>query len=139
MSRKRYTRNLGRVLPSPLPLRTTSEWVRFEHEREPYGVFSYLTDAAEVLSAEARRELWAIRHWFNEQMGAPGAVTLERFWFRAKAAEHIEKAQRIMALVREAGIPIVERRTRRVPGKVKREDPHQVAVFTFRDAPRPRS
>jgi hypothetical protein len=47
MSRKRYTRNLGRELPSPLPVRTTTEWVRFEHEREPYGVFSYLPRSLE--------------------------------------------------------------------------------------------
>src|SRR5262249_14524136 len=36
------------------------------------------------------------------------------------------------------GFPIAERWTRRIPGKVKFEDHNQVAVLTFRDAPRPR-
>ena len=52
--RKRFTRNLNRKLRSPLPIRTTVEWIRFEHEHEPYGVFSYLKEAREVLSAEVR-------------------------------------------------------------------------------------
>lgn len=138
MSHKRYTRNLGRTLKSPLPVRTTAEWVRFEHEREPYGVFSYLEDAMAALPPTARKELKALRLWFLDQLDAPDEATIERFWFRAEAAEHIEKARRLTELVREAGFPIVEHRTRRVPGKVKWEDPHQVAVFTYRDAPRPR-
>jgi hypothetical protein len=138
MSRKRYTRNLGRELPSPLPVRTTTEWVRFEHEREPYGVFSYLPVANAALPVKARAELDALRQWFRDQLGAPDEATLERFWFRAEAAEHIEKARRLAELACEAGIPIVERRTRRVPGKVRWEDGHQVAVITYRDAPRPR-
>jgi hypothetical protein len=136
--RKRYTRNLGRKLKSPLPVRTTVEWVRFEHAREPYGVFSYLRDAATLLSAEARAELKTIGDWFNEHLGAPDEATLERFWFRSEAADHVEKARRLSELVRAAGFPIVERRTHRVPGKVKWEDPKQVAVFTYRDAPRAR-
>jgi hypothetical protein len=129
--RKRYTRNLGRRLKSPLPVRTTVEWVRFEHEREPYGVFSYLREAADLLPAEARTELRALRNWFNDKLGAPDEATMERFWFRAEAGEHIEKARRLSDLVRAAGIPIVEHRVRRVPGKVKWEDAEQVAVFTY--------
>lgn len=136
--RKRYTRNLGRKPRSPLPARTTAEWVRFEHEREPFGVFSYLPEAEGALSGVARAEMQTLRSWFREQLGAPDEATMERFWFRAEAAEHIEKARRLAELVREAGIPIVEHRTQRVPGKVKWEDGHQVAVITYRDAPRPR-
>jgi hypothetical protein len=116
--RKRYTRNLGRELSSPLPVRATIEWVRFEHEHEPYGVFSCIPDTDRALLAKARTELDALRAWFREHLGAPDEATMERFWFRAEAADHIEKARRLAELVREAGIPIVERRTRRVPGKV---------------------
>jgi hypothetical protein len=47
---KRYTRNLGRKLKAPLPVRTTIEWVRFEHERKPCGVFTYLAQALPGLS-----------------------------------------------------------------------------------------
>ena len=50
----------------------------------------------------------------------------------------MERARRLAELVRAADIPIVERRTRRVPGKVRFEDGHQVAVHTYRDAPRSR-
>ena len=46
--RKRYTRNLGRRLPEPLPVRTTAEWVRFEHRDEPWGVFCFLDEAKVV-------------------------------------------------------------------------------------------
>jgi hypothetical protein len=136
--RKRYTRNLGRQLKSPLPVCTTAEWVRFEHESEPYGVFSYLPEAEGALPTDARVELGLLRNWFLKHLGAPDEATMERFWFRAEAAEHVEKARRLSELVRAAGIPIVEHRTRRVPGKVKWEDSDQVAVFTYRDAPRPR-
>ena len=63
-------------------------------------------------------------------------MTHERCWFRAEAVAHIEKARRLAALLVAAGIPIVERRTRRVPGKIRWEDPQQVAVFTYYDTPR---
>jgi hypothetical protein len=136
--RKRYSRNLGRTLKSPLPVRTTVEWIRFEHEREPYGVFSYLKQANEVLPAEARAELDALRDWFVERLDAPDLLTFERFWFRIEADEYVVRARRLAAILCAAGIPIVERRTRRVPGKVKWEDHNQVAVRTYRDTPQPR-
>jgi len=136
--RKRYTRNLGRTLKSPLPVRTTEEWVRFEHEREPYGVFSYLSEAKKGLGSGLRAEVDSIREWFDDNLDAPDIATLERFWFKAEAREYIERAQRLAELVRRTGIPIVERRARRVPGKVRWQDDHQVAVFTYRDAPQPR-
>ena len=90
------------------------------------------------MPAEVRVELKAIRDWFREHLGAPDEATLERFWFRAEAVEHVDKARRLADIVRAAGIPITEHRTRRVPGKVKWEDSDQVAVFTYRDTPRPR-
>jgi len=116
---------------------TNALWIRFEHEREPYGVFSYLRDAAAVLPAAEHAELEELRAWFNEHLGAPEKATNERFWFRAEAGEHGTRARRMAELVRQAGFPIVERRTRRIPGKVRWEDAHQVAVITYRDAPRP--
>jgi hypothetical protein len=136
--RKRFTRNLGRELPSPLPVRTTVEWIRFEHEYEPYGVFSYLKEARQALSAEASRELDALRDWFVDHLHAPDLITVERFWFRIEADDYVVRARRLATILRAAGIPIVERRTRRVPGKVKWEDHNQVAVRTYRDTPQPR-
>ncbi len=135
--RKRYTRNLWRAVRAPLPVRTTTEWIRFEHEREPYGVFSYLSDAREGLPADAIVELDALRDWFADNLDAPEDADLERFWFRAEATEHVERARRLADLLRAAGLPIVERRTSRIPGKVRWQDPHQVAVLTYRDAPHP--
>jgi hypothetical protein len=136
--RQRFTRNLGRQLKSPLPIRTTVEWIRFEHEREPYGVFSYLQDAREVLGAELRDELNTLYGWFVDHLDAPNLLTIERCWFRIEAAEYVARARRLAAILRAAGIPIVERRTARVPGKVTWEDHHQVAVRTYRDTPQAR-
>jgi hypothetical protein len=124
---------LGRELPAPLPARTTAAWVRFEHEREPYGVFSYLD---EVLPG-ARDEVDRLCVWFSEHLDAPDVSHIERFWFKAEAAAYVERARRLAELLRAAGVPIVERRTTRVPGKVRAEDAQQVAVVTYRDAPRP--
>jgi hypothetical protein len=140
MSRRlRFTRNLGRKLPAPLPVRATAEWVRFEHEHEPYGVFCYISEAEELLSAPERNELLSLRAWFNEHLAAPRGLDLrqERFWFCGEASDNLEKARRLALLIRYAGIPMVERRTRRVPGKVKWHDVNQVAVLTYRDAPQP--
>jgi len=136
--RKRFTRNLGRKLRSPLPIRTTVEWTRFEHKHEPYGLFSYLKEAREILSAEVRGKLDALRAWFVDQLVAPNLITDERFWFRIEAEEYVIRARRLATILRAAGIPIVERRTRRVPGKVKWEDRNQVAVRTYRDTPQAR-
>lgn len=136
--RKRFTRNLGRKLKSPLPIRTTVEWVRFEHEREPYGVFSYLKEAHAQLPAVEQTELRSLRDWINDHLHAPDVLTTERFWFCAEAEEYIVRARQLAMILAKAGIPIVERRTRRVPGKVRWQDHNQVAVVTYRDTPRPR-
>jgi hypothetical protein len=136
--RKRYTRNLGRELKTPKPVRTTQEWVRFEHQHEPYGVFTYLASVKRRLTPGLRAELDSISEWFDDKLGSPDKATLERFWFKVEAREYVDRARRLAGLARRVGIPIVERRTRRVPGKVRWEDEHQVAVLTYRDAPRPR-
>ena len=133
--RKRFTRNLGRELAFPLPIRTTSEWVRFEHEHEPYGAFSYISDAESLLTTEGLNELHALRGWFNEHLDAPDVLTKERFWFCAEALHYVEKARNLSEILRSVGIPIVERRTNRVPGKVTWHDANQVAVLTYRDTP----
>lgn len=136
--RKRFTRNLGRTLPSPLPARRTRVWVRFEHDSEPYGVFSYVDDALAVLEDHECRELDALTDWFNAHLAIPRGMTTERCWFGSEAAEYVARARKLARVVRSAGIPIVERRTRRVPGRVRWKDDHQFVVFTYRDAPRPR-
>jgi hypothetical protein len=96
-------------------------------------VFSYLSEACDLLSEEGRKELQAIRDWFNERLDAPDLLTIERFWFCAEAQEYVVRARRLAEVLCSIGIPIVERRTRRVPGKVKWQDKHQVAVLTYRD------
>lgn len=134
--RKRYTRNLGRDVREPLPVRTTTEWIRFEHAHEPYGIFSYTTLLRERLRGRELAEVEELLDWLYTNLDAPQEVRHERFWFRGEAVLHLEKARRLAALHVSAGIPIVEHRTRRVPGKIRWEDPHQVAVLTYRDAPR---
>jgi hypothetical protein len=136
-SRKRYTRNLGRVLGAPEEERITETWVRFEHEHVPYGVFSYVKSARNGLGRGLRGELDELMAWFNDHLDAPDDADLERFWFKAEAEEYVERARRLAALVSRTGIPIVERRADRVPGKIRWEDDDQVAVLTYRDTPRP--
>jgi RNA polymerase-binding transcription factor DksA len=136
--RKRFTRNLGRKLSAPLPRRTTTEWVRFEHANEPYGLFSYLEDAFELLNDADRKSLLALRDWFNEHLDAPDKLSEGRFWFCAEAEDHIAQARRLAEVVKSAGIPIEERRTSRVPGAIRWHDRDQVAVLTYRDTPQPR-
>lgn len=137
---KRYTRNLGRPTVEPLPARQTVLWIRYEHESEPYGVFSYTDEARRRLDPHEVEEVAAILRWFDAWLVAPelDAGAIDRFWFRAEAVEHVSRARRLGELVGHAGIPIVERRTRRVPGKIRWQDPHQVCLLTFRDAPRPK-
>jgi len=112
--------------------------VRFEHEREPYGVFSYIKDALALLPESRQGDLKVLRAWFNECLAAPDLLTIERFWFCAEAKFHIAMARRLADIMSSVGIPIVERRTRRIPGRVKWQDNHQVAVITYRDTPQPR-
>ncbi len=127
--RKRYTRNLGRTLPEPLP--STLEWVRFEHESEPYGVFWYLPEARRQLSARQAAEINRLARWFGRHLDTPPShleLDGERFWFRAEAAEYVGRGRRLAELVTRAGIPIVERSARRIPGRVRWEDAQQLAV-----------
>jgi hypothetical protein len=98
-------------------------------------MLSYISDAEPLLSAEGQSELHALRHWFNEHLDAPDILTKERFWFCAEANLYVEKARRLSEMLQSVGIPIVERRTNRVPGKVTWHDTNQVAVLTYRDTP----
>jgi hypothetical protein len=137
--RKRYTKNFGRELAEPLPVRTTQEWIRFEHVDQPEGVFQFVDDALERLPDGAGDELKDLMEWFAQRLGSPEQNDRKaRFWFRAEAIEYVEKARRMTELVSAAGFPVVERRTTRTPGKLNWSDMHQVAVFTYRDTPRPR-
>ncbi len=134
--RKRYTRNFGRALPEPLP--SSVEWVRFEHADLRDGVFSYLDAATDKLPRRAAAELTRLRRWFNQHLDAPPEsveIERERFWFRAEAMEYVGRGRRMAELLGRAGYPIVERRTRRVPGRVRWQDAHQLAVLV--EEPRP--
>src|SRR5258708_36489998 len=103
--RKRYTRNFGRTLPAPAPVRTTVEWVRFEHRSEPWGVFSYTSEMRRELTGDARAELEVLLGWFHEHLGAPDDAGDERFWFRSEAGAPIAQARRLPELARAAGGP----------------------------------
>lgn len=122
-SRRRYTRNLGRKLAERLP--GSVEWVRFEHATEPYGVFCYLREAAPVLPGRSAAELKRLQGWFNKHLDAPSdriEIGEARFWFRAEAMEYVGRGRRMAELVSRAGLPIVEKRTRELPGRVRWED-----------------
>jgi hypothetical protein len=128
---KRYTRNLGRKKSEPLP--STLEWVRFEHTSEPYGVFSYLKDARATLSARLVAEVRTLGDWFAKHLDAPPdhiEIDDERFWFRAEAIEYVGRARRLADLVTRAGFPMVERRTRVIPGRVTWQDRQQLAILS---------
>jgi hypothetical protein len=149
---KRYTRNLGRPEVEPLPQRRPdAKYIRFEHRSERFGVFSYLSDARKEIDAEAKAELRGLMDWFNEHLDEPSrmvpfrpvgrrahryrwAETTAVCWFREEAREHVTKARRVAAIVRSAGIPIIERCVTRIPGKLCSEDAFQIAVEAYRDA-----
>jgi hypothetical protein len=129
--RKRYTRNLGRRLRVPLP--RSEEWVRFEHELEGFGVFSYLSDARRRGSTRLAARIDRLRAWFNLWLDAPSddvRIDNEKFWFRAEAAEHLERARRLADLVSRAGFPIRELRVIQGSKPVRWQDAHQLAVST---------
>lgn len=150
--RKRFTRNVGRTRVEPLPARRPdARYVRLEHPTEGFGVFSYLSDARKVLDEDQRAELRALMQWFNEHLDEPSrmvpfravgmrarrrrwAETSAICWFREEASEHLTRARRVAELVRDAGIPIVERSVTRIPGKLCSEDEFQIAVEAYRDA-----
>jgi hypothetical protein len=130
--------------------RPDARYIRFEHSTERFGVFSYLSDARKELRKEARAELSTLMEWFNEHLDAPSrmvpfrpvgrrahryrwAETTAICWFREEASEHVTRARRVAAIVRSAGIPIVERCVKRIPGRLCSEDDYQIAVEAYRD------
>jgi hypothetical protein len=129
--RKRYTRNLGRRLREPLP--RSEEWVRFEHELQGFGVFSYLDDARARGSSRLVARIDRLWAWFNLWLDAPSnAVKIdhEKFWFLAEAGAHVGRARRLANLVSQAGFPIRELRISPTGKRVRWEDAHQLAVST---------
>ncbi len=129
--RKRYTRNLGRRLREPLP--RSEEWVRFEHELQGFGVFSYLSDARARGSSRLTARIDRLRAWFNFWLDAPSDARgrdHEKFWFRAEASEHVDRARRLADLVTRAGFPIRELRVIHRSKLVRWQDAHQLAVRT---------
>jgi hypothetical protein len=158
MSRRlRFTRNLGRRLPTPTPAREPLRYVRFEHAREriggqAFGPFSYLDDARAVLSDEDADALERVVAWFAEHLDEPERMVPFRIvgerrarrrqraleggalcWFREDATAHIANARELVSLLERAGIPFVERWSDRVPGKLCSADAFQAAVVPFRD------
>src|SRR6185295_19665623 len=96
--RKRYTRNLGRRRVAPIDCDRTTEWVRFEHALDGYGLFTYVPtdeedDWQDLLDETGRAHLAELRAWFNEHLGAPalGAHARERFWFRSESADAVDR------------------------------------------------
>lgn len=149
--RLRYTRNLGRPDVAPLPARRPdARYIRLAHPKERFGVFTYVDDARKELDAEGVAELDALMEWFSDHLDEPSrmvpfrpvgrrahryrwAETTASCWFREEATEHVLRARRVAAIVRSAGIPIVERSVKRIPGKVCSEDAFQIAVEAYRD------
>jgi hypothetical protein len=147
--RQRFTRNLGRTPRESVPTRGAgSRYVRFCHADEPYGVFSYLTDARRLLSDDERVELDALVRWFSDHLEEPACLVPARVsrrasrgeaepsavcWFRADAGEHVVRARRLSVLVRRARISIIEKWSDRVPGQICSEDADQLAVASFWD------
>jgi hypothetical protein len=156
MSRRlRFTRNLGRVMPCPSARRDDVGYVRFEHASErlggvAYGLFSYVSDARAVLSGVELAALEALLTWFEDHLDEPARMVpfrdvgtrrarrrkreaMARCWFREDADEHLAKARELVRLLSRAGVPMVERRSDRVPGKLCAEDRVQIAVVGYRD------
>lgn len=132
MSRcKRYTRNLGRSLPSPSAHST--EWVRFEHASEGLGVFSYVADAERRASARLAARIERLSAWFERRLDAPIYPSRddERFWFRAEALDFVGHARELADLVARAGYPMREVRMTERVGWTRWEDAHQIALVRY--------
>ena len=107
--------------------------MRFEHELEGFGVFSYLSDARRRGSSRLAARIDRLRAWFNLWLDAPSddvGIDHEKFWFRAEAAEHLDRARRLADLVSRAGFQMRELRVVKGSRAVRWEDGHQVAVST---------
>lgn len=156
MSRRvRFTRNVGRRVPSPAPRRDELRYVRFEHATEifegvTFGPFSYVADARKRLTGDDLAELEAVVTWFSDNLEAPERMVpfrdvgprrarrrkhdaMAQCWFREDAALHIAKARELVAILGRAGFDFAELWSDRLPGKVCAEDGIQIAVVRFRD------
>jgi hypothetical protein len=135
---------MGRTRSEAVPRRGKgAAFVRFAHESEPYGVFSYLDDAKPRLNEPDREEVGALVAWFSEHLDEPATMVPARAegrgvsepsavcWFRTSARDHVRRARRLALLVRRARIPIIEWRREVVPGEICSEDAHQIATAAF--------
>ncbi len=131
--------------------------MRFEHASEVvrgvvYGPFSYLSDARARLRGDDLAALESLVRWFEENLEEPTRMVPFRdvgerrarrrrreaeaqCWFRADATVHLAHARALVALLERAGLPFVERRIARLPGKLCSEDAIQIAVVPHRDLP----
>lgn len=153
--RRRFTRNVGRRLPAPIPQRESHCYVRFEHATESfrgvtYGPFSYVDEARDLLVGRDRVELDNVIQWFNDNLEVPESLVpfrdvgerrarrrkleaMAQCWFREDAEAHIARARELVAILARAGFEFVERWADRLPGKLCAEDGVQIAVVPFRD------
>ena len=134
---------------------TPAQYVRFvvEHVHGDSGVPEGLFSRAYRLRDDAdtpwydRDRLAEILDWFDDSLEEPLRFNRTRSkgvyrrttkgvsWFKATAAEHIEKMHDLAAILTEHGHTVHEVRTDR-PGYIVHEDRHQIVAEPFADTPR---
>ena len=107
--------------------------------REETGIFraaDYVRDFAEI-GAEEKDRLQTLIRWFDEHLPVPEfyddpAQRSEEqhtyFWFKATAAEFLDRMNRLAAILEAHGVKVETLRAARVPGALVFEDYCQIAV-----------
>ncbi len=109
-------------------------------QREETGIFraaDYVRDFSDRISAAEKENLQNLISWFDENLPVPefyddpAKRSEERhtyFWFKADAAEFLERMNALAAILEENGIKPEKLTADEIPGKLVFEDECQIAV-----------
>ncbi|MDQ3799235.1 MAG: hypothetical protein M3384_07285 [Acidobacteriota bacterium] len=112
--------------------------------REETGIFraaDYVRDFSPIAAPE-KEKLQNLIQWFDENLPVPefyddpAKRSEERhtyFWFRADAAEFLERMNALAAILEENGIKPEKLTADEIPGKLVFEDECQIAVVPLTD------
>jgi hypothetical protein len=117
--------------------------VRHRHSHCLTGVFHAAFDLRDrgLLTGVEGARFERLRQWFNRHLPIPDRFARSRqphahasaiCWFKDDAAEHLEWARELAALLARHGVATQVLRTDK-PGYVVYEDDYQVAAVPFRD------
>jgi len=109
------------------------------------GIFHAAADLREsnVVTAQDRKQLVALRDWFNDHLERPSTFAVSKkphakaqavSWFKSSATEHVSRMWEFVEVLSRYDVQVDVLRTKR-PGYVVYEDEHQVTAYPFSDTP----